>query len=337
MIYLFIIFSNQKTFDTRNFKCHNYVAYGDIMEKNSLNVYSFHVTTKFHDAAILPAFKGATLRGAFGIALKNTVCINKKIQNCNDCFISSHCAYKKIFCVDVSRKDNTFNVPVPVILEPPYEKQTFYKQGSLFSFHCIIVEKIIDYFPYLIVAFKTMGDQGIGIKPNRARFELIKIKNANRIIYDEKSQMLKDYKKPVKIKTSARNGNTITLEFISPVRVKSNGNLVEGLPFPLLIKILLRRISLLKKIYSEGENLNIDCEKLIEKSFSVEVVCSSLKWYDWQRYSTRQKIRMKLGGLVGKITYYGEIQEFLPYLKIGELIRVGKNTSFGLGKYVIIE
>jgi CRISPR/Cas system endoribonuclease Cas6 (RAMP superfamily) len=45
---------------------------------------------------------------------------------------------------------------------------------------------------------------------------------------------------------------------------------------------------------------------------------------------------MKLGGFTGQITYSGEIQEFIPYIKLGEIIHIGKNTSFGLGKYVII-
>jgi CRISPR/Cas system endoribonuclease Cas6 (RAMP superfamily) len=53
---------------------------------------------------------------------------------------------------------------------------------------------------------------------------------------------------------------------------------------------------------------------------------------DWERYSARQDVRMKLGGVVGGITYVGALTWFQPYLRLGEYLRVGKNTSFSLGK-----
>jgi CRISPR/Cas system endoribonuclease Cas6 (RAMP superfamily) len=44
---------------------------------------------------------------------------------------------------------------------------------------------------------------------------------------------------------------------------------------------------------------------------------------------------MKFGGLIGSITYEGKFDKFLPLLKLGEFIHIGKNTTFGLGKYKI--
>lgn len=45
---------------------------------------------------------------------------------------------------------------------------------------------------------------------------------------------------------------------------------------------------------------------------------------------------MKFGGLVGEITYQGDFKRYLPLLRLGEHIHVGKATTFGLGKYRII-
>ena len=44
---------------------------------------------------------------------------------------------------------------------------------------------------------------------------------------------------------------------------------------------------------------------------------------------------MKLGGLIGSITYEGNLDKFLPLLRIGEYIHVGKAVTFGMGRYRI--
>jgi CRISPR/Cas system endoribonuclease Cas6 (RAMP superfamily) len=42
---------------------------------------------------------------------------------------------------------------------------------------------------------------------------------------------------------------------------------------------------------------------------------------------------MRFGGLLGSITYEGRFEESLPLLRLGEYIHIGKNTTFGLGRY----
>jgi CRISPR/Cas system endoribonuclease Cas6 (RAMP superfamily) len=45
---------------------------------------------------------------------------------------------------------------------------------------------------------------------------------------------------------------------------------------------------------------------------------------------------MKMGGFTGQITFEGEIRPFIPLVKAGEVLHVGKGTSFGLGRYRIM-
>ena len=42
---------------------------------------------------------------------------------------------------------------------------------------------------------------------------------------------------------------------------------------------------------------------------------------------------MQLGGLVGRVTYAGDLTEFVPFVALGAYLHVGKNATFGLGKY----
>ncbi|RKY70285.1 MAG: hypothetical protein DRQ24_09550, partial [Candidatus Latescibacterota bacterium] len=68
----------------------------------------------------------------------------------------------------------------------------------------------------------------------------------------------------------------------------------------------------------------------------VQVKASDLRWFDWTRYSSRQNRRMKLGGVLGEICFEGEWQSFLPFILLGEVVHVGKGTSFGLGQYAVV-
>ena len=38
-------------------------------------------------------------------------------------------------------------------------------------------------------------------------------------------------------------------------------------------------------------------------------------------------------GLIGRVTYAGELAEFVPFVGLGAFLHVGKNATFGLGKY----
>ena len=46
-----------------------------------------------------------------------------------------------------------------------------------------------------------------------------------------------------------------------------------------------------------------------------------------------KKHHMKLGGFLGKTTFHGDFDDFVPYLLLGEQWHIGKGVSFGLGKY----
>ena len=53
------------------------------------------------------------------------------------------------------------------------------------------------------------------------------------------------------------------------------------------------------------------------------------------RYSYRKDEKMVLRGIEGKQHLSGVSKELLPFLLAGEIIHVGKYTSFGFGRYRI--
>ena len=131
------------------------------------------------------------------------------------------------------------------------------------------------------------------------------------------------------------HNNKITISLLTPLRLRFDGHITDKIEFHVLIRNLLRRISSLSYFHC-GEKFQVDFKGLIEKARAVNQIASDIHWFDWKRYSTRQEEWMSLGGVTGTISYEGDLTEFMPLLKLGEYVHVGKGTSFGLGKYEIL-
>ena len=234
-------------------------------------------------------------------------------------------------------------LPHPFIIEPENDKKTIYEQGDNFSFDLILIGRAIEYLPYFIYSFKILGNLGIG--KGRGKYFLKEVfsmdNNSNpKLIYDGEHQVLTNKYYVLTgedlLNDYELNNETISLNFITPTRIKYDRKLIDNLEFHVLIRNLLRRLSLIIYRHCDYE-LNIDYKNLIEESKNVEIFDSNLRWYDLERYSNRQNTRMKMGGFIGKITYKGDLTPYIPLIEIGEHIHVGKGVSFGLGKYEIIK
>ena len=72
--------------------------------------------------ASLPAFLGSTLRGAFGHALKQAVCVMPH-RDCERCMVSERCIYPYLFETpspeDIPQLRGQRQAPHPFILSPP--------------------------------------------------------------------------------------------------------------------------------------------------------------------------------------------------------------------------
>ncbi len=124
----------------------------------------------------------------------------------------------------------------------------------------------------------------------------------------------------------------ITLTCLTPLRLKYDNQLQDGLPFHLLIRAALRRISSLEAAYGAGEP-PLDYKGISARATNVHHVIADCRWTDFERYSNRQKTAMSFGGMLGRMGYQGQgLGEFLPLLRYCEITHLGKQTSFGLGR-----
>jgi len=290
-----------------------------------------------------------TLRGGFGAAFKHLVCVYRPPQPCDPCLLRHTCPYGALF--ETARPPDSpglrrdTDIPRPFVLEPPLDSKTRYEPGEVLEVGLVLVGRAIGYLPYFLVAFQELGRAGLGA--TRGKFTVKDVHAVNALtgqevlLYAEGKGVVADPDMGVGLaeaETTAASlaaADEITLRFLSPTRLLDNNRLVAKPEFLVLVRALVRRISSLAAFYC-GDRSRLDLRPVVEAASRVTVARSNLRWWDWQRYSARQRTQMKLGGFVGEVTYRGPLQAFLPLLLLGTITHVGKACTFGHGRYELI-
>jgi len=297
----------------------------------------------------LPAYKGSALRGGFGAAFKRTVCLTRLDNTtCAGCLLQEVCPYSYIFETPRINHAGIWRAsydPHPFIIEPPYETRQQYQPGEQLVFNLILIGKGMDYLPYFILSFRTLGRIGLG--RGKGRYSLVQVVSSNSLqgkrekqIYDGVSNAITSEWETRSFADIAEEAqgldrHRLTLRFLTPTRIKYRGKLTSQIDFEIFTRNLLRRLSWLAEVHC-GEKWELEWRKLLSKANErVKTINSHLRWYGWQRYSRRQNTRIAMGGFIGEITFEGELAEFLPFIKLGEYLHIGGGTVYGLGKYRI--
>ena len=305
---------------------------------NSLKISKYRFISSPIEEIILPEYKGSTFRGAFGNSFRNICCVHKQ-KNCNECLLNNKCAYSIIFesspVIGSEKLKNLDEIPRPFVIEPPLTEKRYFNTEDELTFELVLIGRANEYLHLMIYTFIELGKVGIG--KHRGRFKINKIiTETDDIIYDGETETMYNINSIIKINIpEIKDGNILKISFLTPTRIKYEGYYQNKPEFHIIIRTLLRRISSLMYFYCNKE-LNVNFKELISKSENVKIIDNNLRWIDWERYSSRQNIKMKLGGIVGEIVYEGDFKQFLPFLVLGEYIHIGKNCTFGLGKYKLV-
>ncbi len=299
---------------------------------------------RFINNTELPFYKGSTFRGVFGIALKKIACTLKNYE-CDSCLLKTHCIYALVFETDkalAAAKNSKFSaIPHPFVIEPPLTGMTRFNTGDLFDFNIILFGEVNKKISYFIYALNEMGKIGVGKKINhsRGRFELETVSLDQNIIYnksDKKISLKKssrlNFEGLYRLPDKSRGNTSLTLILETPLRLKFKNRLNADLPFHILVRAMLRRVSSLLESYGQGEP-DIDYKGLVKRAENIMISSNNIEWFDWKRYSSRQNAKMLMGGITGSIIYKGELDEYLPFVNFCSKTHIGKQTAFGLGKF----
>lgn len=301
-------------------------------------------------AVRLSPFLGSTLRGAFGHALKAVACPLEQPSCPENCLQPSACLYAYIFETKHCTAKTQEDLPRPFIFVPParrnLHKPTAFAVGDVLSFGFTLMGHGLNYMPEVVVAISEMARRGFGDR--NVEFVPCEIRafdeaGLDRIVFDGQSWQADpdEVKYSLSQLISARLERltvteTVKICFVTPARIRVGKDLKAESSFKLLVSKLLNRLDLLARAHGRGA-LAVDAAEMIEKAARVQLSYEQLPWNDIQRESQRHGERLYYGGFTGTINYRGEnLAEFLPLLAAGEIVNVGKDASFGLGRYKIV-
>ncbi len=292
----------------------------------------------------MPPHKGSMFRGALFEALRSDFCLNKVLPSCVECPTAKVCPICKLVATVDHESQRGEEVPRPFSLQPDISATLRYEDGDTFTFGLTLFGSAASLYPYVVLAVQRMGELGLGKKWSApGRFKLAEIWAINpltmeaKLLFDEKDRLVQVPDIPIvheQVLHHCRDmsGGGLGLEFLTPLRLVIDGQLVHQLTFISLIRRLLRRLTDLYRGFSDGV-LDIDFPALLRQAESVRVSRDETRWLDLSSFSRRRELRTPIGGLVGEMEFEGDVQPFLPYLVWGHFTHVGKDATRGHGWY----
>ena len=331
----------------------------------SLQHFRFELDPKA--ALHMPAYnKGNVIRGGLGSTFRRIVCHG----NCREpetCELRNVCPYMAVFHPFVPEGSEKISknrdILRPFVIKPSLETKETYLPSERLSFDLVLVGKIKDYLPYFIVTFKELSQTGLG--RGRAPLELAAVKHvgldgAEAPVFSSESNLVQPPRKAISWAelcghVGSNNGSVnspqdgsvnspeagtsnvkrVTLRFLTPTMLIAHAAPVRNPSFGPIAKRLRDRINALAYFYC-GKGLDIDFKAFGDDADKIVTVADSTRWVESSRYSRRREVTHDLSGFVGEVSFEGDLGPFIPYLKLGEYLHVGKNAVFGNGWYQVV-
>lgn len=270
-----------------------------------------------HELAYLPAYLGSTLHGVLGWALTSS---NSK-------------AYSFLF---ENRKFGGAKQDIvnPYIIEPP-RPRAVYKPGDFLSFKLILLGSASSYVKDVVDALVRVKQFGFGSQ--RVPFKLVNILHAEKYlpIWQEGKFYESSVAQEVLCEQNQDGYAKCSIHLLTPLRIRRGGELLLEPDFTTIIRNITKRIEMLTERYG-GYCDSSNIPSLIEQSTNVIERSYDLYISEIKRYSSRREEKMDMSGLLGVMTYEGELSAYTSWLHAARKLHIGRNTTFGYGQIDVV-
>ena len=281
---------------------------------------------------IFPKHKVSAIRGGMGEILMQEHCIGDRV--CDTCGFLKECMvqhimYSKYDLIPFFASDGD---SIGYVLECHNTEKSFQK-GEQIKLNLLLFGDTIVYVREILNAIRKLGIYGVG--NHYAPYTVVSISDDEGTEFLENGQLEVSRITPSYVDTYVQERITgfqeaskIKIAMNSPVTIKFHQEFLQKFDMEAMVRAIKRRIYMLD-CYEGIEAL----EYYKEKTVTVPILYQECYNKTVPRYSNRKKQKVFLRGLMGKIELDNPGLEVLMLLLAGELIHVGKNTSFGFGGY----
>lgn len=296
-----------------------------------------HFTAAFCEDSILPRDKVSAIRGGMGEMLLRMNCVRDR--QCGTCDFGRECTVQRILYSPFDRKPDfvTTDGGVGYVLECENYQEHF-KTGEKLDFYLILFGKTIVYFYQLYQAISMLGEQE-GLGKYHARYHITGIRNTEGMpVSDGKTvdmdryvvHMLYDYIMFRNLRRGPYAGKKdALLIFDTPLALKYQGEFIKEFQVEAILTSIRRRIYILDCF----EGIENDIFYQTENSSVPKILRQECHQASVSRYSMRKNKKMILRGIRGSVLLTEITEDVWMLLLIGELIHIGKFTSFGFGRF----
>ena len=286
----------------------------------------------FPEDAILPANKVSALRGGMGEMILRSNCI--KDRKCEECYFERDCIVRRTVYTQMEKKPDFMqgNDSVGYLIECENYQEEF-AAGEGMYFYLILFGKNLVYFSQYLQAFYQLGNWGIGKYNSRFMIQdIYTSRNLPLVMGNEVKMDNYQYETIAqyvgrRMKQIEKYGCKDKVKFLTPFSVKYHGEYIQQFQTEAIFQSIFRRLTMLNYFVGHYE------EVPVMKEYP-EIISQNCWKTSVGRYSSTHNSKIILTGLKGELQFESVPEEYYPYLLAGELIHIGKNSSFGFGKYI---
>lgn len=306
-----------------------------------LPAYPLEIVCEADTPIALPGLLGPVLRGSLLEGLYRRFCANPAASTCRDCPLHRACPVSRLVATVRDAGVRGVDVPRPFALRPPLLPSPRLTAGDEFRFGLSLFGHVA-YLPYILQALEEVGASGIGKRGEApGRFHVREMWLVNdlagtaRRVWDSSQPSVRLPDGAVThaaVLDRARelvHGRRVRLQFLTPLRLVSDGRLVHTFSLDALLRRTLRRLSDLQAELC-GAPLDLPYESLLLAA-AAHVARDETRWLDAESHSGRTGKTTPIGGLVGTVSLGGDLEAVLPWLLWAQVVGVGKDVTKGNG------
>jgi hypothetical protein len=227
--------------------------------------------------------------------------------------------------------------PHPFVFEPNENGPHRVQEGDTITHSLVIVGEAVRYLPYFFLAIERLGQNGLGGDMVPFRVDHVASEDGLTLFeHPRKGSFDAARLRDLPIEPGPSRSAVFRVALRTPARITIDGQITNAPTLADLVKTLSRRVFLLRHFHCGGGDTPLP-DDFVEAAKAGRCLNSRFQWQDADRYSTRQKRRVPIGGIVGQMTCEGDFGLLAPLLRAGEYVHAGKNATFGLGKLVVTE